>query len=168
MSEDPAAPPAAAPPAAAPPAAAPPASPAPDRPVAVVGAALLDDLDTPTTLLAARRTAPPALAGGWELPGGKVDPGESELDALHRELREELGVEIEVGEEVTGPRPDGRWDLSPRHAIRVWTARVTEGRPQPLEDHDDLRVLRAPELDTVAWLPADAPIVAAVAALLRP
>ena len=51
----------------------------PDPPLAprlVVGAAIVDDLDRPTRLLAARRTGPPALAGGWELPGGKVDPGE--------------------------------------------------------------------------------------------
>jgi 8-oxo-dGTP diphosphatase len=41
----------------------------------VVGAALVDDLTHPTVLLAARRTEPPALAGGWEIPGGKVDPG---------------------------------------------------------------------------------------------
>ena len=43
----------------------------------VVGAAIVDDLARPARLLAARRTEPPALAGGWELPGGKVEPGES-------------------------------------------------------------------------------------------
>ena len=56
--------------------------------------AIVDDLDHPTRLLAARRTEPPALAGGWEFPGGKVDPGESPLAALHREIREELGVPV--------------------------------------------------------------------------
>jgi len=42
----------------------------------VVGAAIVDDLLRPTILLSARRTEPPELAGGWELPGGKVEPGE--------------------------------------------------------------------------------------------
>lgn len=56
--------------------------------VTVVCAAILDG----GWLLAARRTGPPALAGGWELPGGKVEPGEEELAALVRECREELGI----------------------------------------------------------------------------
>jgi 8-oxo-dGTP diphosphatase len=72
----------------------------------VVGAAVVDDLITPTVLLAGRRTEPPHLAGGWELPGGKVDPGETPLQALHREIAEELGVEVEVGRELPGPDPE--------------------------------------------------------------
>lgn len=138
------------------------------EPIAVVGAALLDDLSRPRLLLAARRTEPSHLAGGWELPGGKVDPGETELEALHRELREELGVDVVVGEEVTGPRPDGRWVLSERYAIRVWTAQVSGGRVSLLEDHDELRWLAAGELTSVPWLPADLPIVEAVGRLLGP
>ena len=71
----------------------------------VVGAAVVDDLVRPTRLLAARRTEPSSLAGGWELPGGKVDDGEMPLAALHRELLEELGVEVRVGPHVPGPLP---------------------------------------------------------------
>ncbi|WP_392467217.1 NUDIX domain-containing protein [Arsenicicoccus cauae] len=138
------------------------------EPIAVVGAALLDDLSRPRLLLAARRTEPSHLAGGWELPGGKVDPGETELEALHRELREELGVDVVVGEEVTGPRPDGRWVLSERYAIRVWTAQVSGGQVSLLEDHDELHWLAAGELTSVPWLPADLPIVEAVGRLLGP
>lgn len=137
----------------------------PDRaPVtAVVGAAVVDDLDRPTRLLAARRTEPPALAGGWEFPGGKVDPGESPEEALHRELREELGVDVALGKRVPGPLEGGRWPLGESWAMTVWFAAVTSGEPAPIEDHDELRWLGADELYVVSWLPADLPIVDAIA-----
>ena len=131
----------------------------------VVGAAIVDDLDRPTTLLTARRTEPPELAGGWELPGGKVEPGEEPLDALHREIREELGVAIELGTLLEGPLAGG-WPLGGRYVIQVWLARVTVGGPRALEDHDQLRELTRAELYAVAWLPADLPIVRAVEALM--
>jgi 8-oxo-dGTP diphosphatase len=132
----------------------------PQPPVAeVVGAVLVDDLESPTVVLAARRTEPPHLAGGWELPGGKVDPGESREGALHRELREELGVDVELGEPVLGPVRDGLWPMGERFVMAVWWARVIRGVPHPIEDHDELRWLGADTLHTVAWLPADRPIV---------
>ena len=134
---------------------------------AVVGAAVVDDLRRPTRLLAARRTEPAALAGGWEFPGGKVDPGETEEEALHREVREELGVEVELGDQVPGPLPDGRWPLGEAFAMTVWLARVTAGVPAPIEDHDQLRWLRRDDLHDVPWLPADLPIVDLIAARLR-
>jgi 8-oxo-dGTP diphosphatase len=132
----------------------------------VVGAAVVDDLDRPTRLLAARRTEPPALAGGWELPGGKVDEGEGLHEALHRELLEELGVQVRLGELLPGPLPGQRWPLGDRFAMSVWFAVVTSGEPMPLEDHDALRWLGARELYAVGWLPADLPIVDAIAAVL--
>jgi len=131
----------------------------------VVGAAIVNDLARPTTVLAGRRTEPPELAGGWELPGGKVEPGEQPHDALRREIREELGVEIELGAMVEGP-VGGAWPLGDRYVMVVWLARITAGEPRPLEDHDQLRVLTRAELYGVGWLPADLPIVAAVAALM--
>ncbi len=137
----------------------------PTAPRLVVGAAIVDDLETPTTLLTARRTEPPNLAGGWELPGGKVEPGEESVDALHREIREELGVDIELGATLEGPMSGG-WPLGNRYLIHVWLARITRGEPRPLEDHDSLRVLTRAELYAVAWLPADLPIVRAVEALM--
>jgi 8-oxo-dGTP diphosphatase len=129
----------------------------------VVGAAIVDDLQRPTRLLAARRTEPPALAGGWELPGGKVDPGEADVEALHRELREELGVEVELGDVVPGPLADGRWPLGDTFAMTVFWARVTEGEVAPIEDHDALRWLTSSDLYAVSWLPADVPIIDLIA-----
>ena len=139
-----------------------------DAPIDVVGAAIVDDLAAPTRLLAARRTEPPALAGGWELPGGKVDPGESTVQALHREVAEELGVEVALGDVVPGPLDGGRWPLGGAYAMTVHLAVVTSGVPAPVEDHDALRWLARDELYAVAWLPADLPVVEALAARFRP
>ncbi len=134
-------------------------------PVQVVGAAIVDDLTRPTTLLTGRRTEPPALAGWWELPGGKVEPGEVPAEALRREVLEELGVEVELGALLEGPVAGG-WLLGDRYVMRVWMARITQGAPRPLEDHDLLRVLTKAELYDVGWLPGDLPVIAAVAALM--
>jgi len=138
-----------------------PASPYLPVPRLVVGAAIVDDLDRPTTLLSARRTEPPELAGGWELPGGKVEYGEEPLDALLREIREELGVDIEAGALLEGPLACA-WPLGDRYVIQVWLAKILAGEPCPLEDHDRLRLLTKSELYDVAWLPDDLPIVKAI------
>lgn len=134
----------------------------------VVGAALVDDLDRPGRVLAARRTAPASLAGRWELPGGKVEPGESPAAALRRELREELGIAVILGELVPGPLPAGAWPVTPPHAMTVWLATVAAGTPRPLQDHDALAWLAADELDDVPWLPANVAIVAALRDRLVP
>ncbi|KUO21793.1 (deoxy)nucleoside triphosphate pyrophosphohydrolase [Streptomyces dysideae] len=128
--------------------------------IVVVGAALLDA----GRLLAARRSAPPELAGRWELPGGKVEPGETPDAALVRELREELGVETEpVG------RVPGEWPLKPPYVLHAWTARLLPGSPapKPLQDHDALRWLTPEELWDVEWLDQDVAAVREVAGLLR-
>lgn len=124
----------------------------------IVGAALI----RAGRLLACARARPPELAGWWELPGGKVEPGESERDALLRECREELAVPVIVGDQIgpTVPIP-GR-----EAVLKVYLATlVGEAEPQPLE-HAELRWLAPDRFDSVAWLPADAPILAAIHGLL--
>lgn len=115
----------------------------------VVGAVLRDDGGR---VLAARRERPP----GWELPGGKVEPGETEPAALVRELREELGITVEVGHRVGPDVP-----IAPDLLLHAWTAVLTGGEPAALE-HAELRWLAEHELDSVPWLPADRPIITAL------
>lgn len=121
----------------------------------VVGAAVLDAAGR---VLAARRAGP---AGGWEFPGGKVDTGESDVDGLVRECREELGVTVAIGERLGPDVPIG----TGRYVLRVWTARVLAGELVARE-HAELRWLAPDELDSVDWLPADRPVVAALRAHL--
>ncbi|WP_144794201.1 (deoxy)nucleoside triphosphate pyrophosphohydrolase [Kocuria palustris] len=141
----------------------------------VVGAALLDDAESPRRILAARRAYPEALRGLWEFPGGKVEHGESPQQALVRECREELGVAIRLLREIEGPHPQG-WPLGGAAAMRVWTAVVVEpgqervplpGGPRPEgSDHLELRWIPAEQPEEegqeLAWIPADLPILAAV------
>jgi 8-oxo-dGTP diphosphatase len=127
------------------------------EPTRVVGAAILD---AGGRLLAAQRSTPPALAGRWELPGGKVENGEDEQDALVRECREELGVEVALGARVGGD-----WPIGDDGVLRVWLARVVTGEPRALE-HSAVRWLPSDGLFSVPWLPADLPPVRAVERLL--
>jgi 8-oxo-dGTP diphosphatase len=129
----------------------------------VVAAAIVDDLDEPRALLAARRATPASLAGRWEFPGGKVDDGEDPAHALHREIREELGVPIALGPELVGP-DDGAWVLTDRYEMRLWLAEVVDGTPAPLVEHDALRWLALGRWHEVPWLDADVRIVHALAA----
>ncbi len=125
----------------------------------IVGAAILDG----GRVLAAQRAEPPELAGGWEFPGGKVDLGESDEAALVRECREELAVDVGLGERL-GPDIE----LNSGTAIlRVWIARILTGVPVAVE-HAALRWLSADELFDVAWLPADLPLVRVLRERLQP
>lgn len=117
--------------------------------ILVMGAAVLRD----GRLLAARRAAPAALRGRWELPGGKVEPGEDPHEAVVREIREELGCEVRVTGDLDGEQPVGQG-----LRLRVVTAVLTAGEPVPHE-HDAVRWLAPEELDSVAWLEPDLPFL---------
>lgn len=130
----------------------------------VAAVALVDDLARPTRVLAARRSAPPRLAGGWEFPGGKVEPGEDPAQAAIREAWEELGVRVRLGSRIGAD-----WPLTEPWVMRLWWAVAAELQPEPapLEDHDALRWLARAELAQVAWLEHDRPIVEHLAGLLH-
>jgi 8-oxo-dGTP diphosphatase len=122
----------------------------------IVAAAIIAD----GRLLAARRDAG-RYAGRWEFPGGKVESGEDDRTALLRELREELGVAATIG-----PQIGGAWPLADGLHMHVYAASLAPGaQPRCLDGHDALRWLARGQLDDVAWIPFDLPVVALVAEL---
>ncbi len=124
----------------------------------VVGAAIVRD----GRLLAQQRAYPSSVAGQWELPGGRVEPGESPVAALRRECLEELGVRVLVGDQV-GPDVPVREDL----VLRIYQAALdpSDAAPRPL-DHRALRWLTADTMGSVEWLPADRVLLPALRELL--
>ena len=112
-----------------------------------VAAAVIRDGDR---VFAAQRAG-----GGWEFPGGKIEPGESPQQALIREIREELDLGIAVG----GPLAVLEYDYPAFHlSMQCFWCRITEGTPV-LKEHADARWLGAEDLDSVDWLPADRAII---------
>ncbi|MGH3670471.1 MAG: (deoxy)nucleoside triphosphate pyrophosphohydrolase [Pseudonocardiaceae bacterium] len=135
--------------------------------VVVVAAALIRG----GRVLAQQRTYPPELAGRWELPGGRVEPGECDRDALVRECHEELGVEV-----VPGGRLGPEVALPGGAVLRAYVAHLAPppnnpdnpddpNNPVPLE-HAALRWVGIPALAGLDWLDADRAVLPDLAALL--
>lgn len=128
--------------------------------IRVVAAALFDARGR---ILIAQRPAGTHMAGRWEFPGGKIDPGESELEALRRELNEELGVALHEAErllELSHQYPERRIELSMWHVTRY------SGEPQSL-DGQALKWVDPAELEREDLLEADRPIAAALKGFAR-
>ena len=126
----------------------------------VVAGALFDERGR---VLIAQRPPGKHMAGGWEFPGGKLEPGEEALAGLKRELHEELGIEVHDAAPLIAYEhqyPERRVLLD------LWVVTRYSGEPQPL-DAPALRWVAVDELESTGLLEADKPMIGALAALRR-
>ena len=109
-------------------------------------------------ILIDRRRQEGLLGGLWEFPGGKVEPGETMQDCIRREIREELGIEIEVGDQLIVV------DHAYTHfrvTLNVYHCRRLSGEPQPLEC-DQVRWVTLDEIDQYPFPKANTRIIEAL------
>jgi 8-oxo-dGTP diphosphatase len=134
--------------------------------VQVVGAAIVRGGAGGRQVLVAQRGSGP-LAGLWEFPGGKVEPGEDQEAALVRECAEELGVTVEPGGFLGEVPLDGAvaGGVPGTSTLRVWAARLVAGEPVAHE-HLELRWVTTTGLEELDWIAADRPLLPAVRDLL--
>lgn len=119
--------------------------------VEVVAALVVDD----SGRVLATQCAPQKHAGGWEFPGGKLEPGESPEQAVLREMAEELAAEVEVGELLKTVE----WDYPTFHLkMHCLLCKLLSPSIQ-LKEHVDYRWLGADALNSVTWLPADVDVL---------
>lgn len=118
----------------------------------VVGAIIIKN----NTILCAQRGKTKALANLWEFPGGKIEVGETPIEALKRELIEELEVKVAVKEEVFD-HTSYEYDFGVVH-LTTFVCELIEGEPV-LTEHRSIKWLRPEELSELEWAPADIPAV---------
>jgi len=106
-------------------------------------------------ILIAQRPHTDRLAGFWEFPGGKIEPGESPEKCLERELHEELGVETEVGDFII--QSEYEYPHANIILMAYWT-KILNG-DIVLSVHSDIRWIKPCELSKYEFCPADIPIV---------
>lgn len=126
--------------------------------VNVVAAIICDDYEKKTKIFATQRGYG-EFKDGWEFPGGKIEDGETPQKALVREIKEELGAEIEVHELIK--IIDYDYDTFHLHMHCFW-ATVAEGELQLLE-HEAAKWLGREALGSVDWLPADLVLIPKIA-----
>ena len=133
----------------------------PKTPLPVVAAVIEDAAGR---VLVAQRPAHKHLACKWEFPGGKVEAGETPVDALARELREELGIEVEILRAL----PEFTHDYgSVVIAMLPFVCRLAPGSAEPqAHEHIALRWVAPAELPDVELAPADSPVAASYRAKL--
>ena len=118
--------------------------------VKVVAAIICDDMKEKNKIFATARGYG-ELKGGWEFPGGKVEPGETSQQALIREIIEELDTEIKVGELIDTVK----YDYPTFHlSMDCFWAEVKAGHLE-LKEAEAAKWLTKDQLESVTWLPAD-------------
>ena len=128
----------------------------------VVAAALIDGAGR---VLVQQRPSGRQMAGLWEFPGGKLEPGETPEAALVRELAEELGIVVAATDLM--PATFASHGLDDRHLLLLlYVCRVWRGDPQAL-DAVALRWAKPDEMRTLPMPPADAPFIDVLEKLLR-
>ncbi len=122
--------------------------------IRVVAAVIRDKVDNEDKIFATARGYG-EYKGWWEFPGGKIEQGESSVQALVREIREELTADIEVGDLIQTIE----YDYPDFHlSMDCFWAKVTSGRII-LKEAEAAKWLSMDELDSVKWLPADLELV---------
>lgn len=121
-------------------------------PLLVVAAVIWDA----GSVLACRRAPGTSSAGRWEFPGGKVEPGETREDALRREVREELAVDIRVGRLLTS---DDTTVAGRVIRLACYEATLEGDRPVASTDHDVLEWVAPGDLPARDWAEPDLPAV---------
>ena len=118
--------------------------------IKVVAAIICDDIKEKNKIFVTARGYG-ELKGGWEFPGGKVEPGETSQQALIREIIEELDTEIKVGELIDTVE----YDYPTFHlSMDCFWAEVNAGHLE-LKEAEEAKWLTKDQLDSVTWLPAD-------------
>lgn len=127
--------------------------------IRVVGGVCVESDGDEARVLAFRRAAHKSLAGYWEFPGGKVEPGESDAAALERELLEELGVRATVGDHVATSQATAGVVIIELACYFVTYAE----HPTASADHDRIEWMPLTDIEPTTWAPADRAALEALA-----